>query len=109
MSTKKDTKRKSSSTMTPMVQMFGEELLTSVDNKEHTNIVLKHKDIILLYFSASWCPPCRKFTPILIDFYNNFCKSNNIEIVFISSDQDIPSFNEYFKKMPWCSLPATGE
>lgn len=28
-----------------------------------------------------------------------------MEIVFISSDRDIQSFNEYFGKMPWISLP----
>jgi len=29
-----------------------------------------------------------------------------VEIVFVSSDQDINSFKKYFAKMPWISLPA---
>jgi len=28
--------------------------------------------------------------------------------VYISSDSDVPSFNEYFGKMPWTSLPISG-
>ncbi len=28
-----------------------------------------NNDIIGIYFSAHWCPPCRGFTPILAKFY----------------------------------------
>jgi len=61
-----------------------------------------------LYFSAHWCPPCRGFTPELIKFYNEFKKTEkgkNFEIVFVSSDRDPGSFDEYFKDMPWLALP----
>jgi len=64
--------------------------------------------VVGLYFSAHWCPPCRGFTPKLIEFYNNFKqteKGENLEIVFISSDRDESSFVEYFDEMPWLALP----
>lgn len=48
------------------------------------------------------CPPCRSFSPKLIDFYNS-CK-DDLEIVFVSSDQDDKSFEPYFGKMPWVSM-----
>jgi nucleoredoxin len=94
--------------MTAMTEIFGEKLLISVDKEALTKEVMKDKDIVLLYFSASWCPPCKRFTPTLSDFYNKHCKGNRVEIVYISSDYDVPSFAEYYNKMPWCSLPPTG-
>jgi thiol-disulfide isomerase/thioredoxin len=27
------------------------------------------QELVLYYFSAHWCPPCRQFTPLLKDFY----------------------------------------
>ena len=38
---------------------------------------------VLFYFSAHWCPPCRNFTPTLIEFYNTLKNDGkNIELVF---------------------------
>lgn len=61
---------------------------------------------VLLYFSAHWCPPCRGFLPKLIDAYQEIKeKDNAIEVVFISSDRDQTSFDEFFAGMPWLALP----
>jgi len=57
-----------------------------------------------LYFSAHWCPPCRAFTPKLADFYRNGLQ-DRMEIVFVSSDRDEKSFQDYFGEMPWQALP----
>ncbi|CAN1852886.1 Probable nucleoredoxin 1 [Linum perenne] len=65
---------------------------------------------ILLYFSAHWCPPCRKFTPKLIESYHEIkAKGENFEVVFISSDHDQPSFDEYFSTMLWLAVPFNPE
>jgi len=57
-----------------------------------------------LYFSAHWCPPCRGFTPKLADFYKGGLK-DKMEIIFVSSDRDQQSFDEYSGEMPWLALP----
>ena len=58
-----------------------------------------------LYFSAHWCPPCRGFTPTLVQAYKEHLKAKNLEIIFVSSDRDQASFKEYFDEMPWLAIP----
>ena len=44
--------------------------LNKADGSSHeADAALAGKDVILIYFSAHWCPPCRTFTPVLKDFY----------------------------------------
>ena len=78
---------------------------------DHAGAVVDLKDItskrfIGLYFSAHWCPPCRGFTPVLAQFYNDVQASDPsaLEIIFLSSDQNDESFQSYFKDMPWKAL-----
>lgn len=60
-----------------------------------------------LYFSGSWCGPCRSFTPKLVDTYEEVASKGDFEVVFISSDRDEESFKDYFSKMPWLAIPFT--
>ncbi|MQL79582.1 hypothetical protein Taro_012007, partial [Colocasia esculenta] len=61
---------------------------------------------ILLYFSAHWCPPCRAFLPKLIETYEEIkAKDSAFEVIFISSDEDQSSFDDFFASMPWLALP----
>lgn len=58
-----------------------------------------------IYFSASWCGPCRKFTPVLVEAYNELVSKGDFEVVFASADEDEESFKAYFSKMPWLAIP----
>jgi len=90
-----------------------EELLATssrnylVNNKgEQFPINSLQKDVIGLYFSAHWCPPCKMFTPLLANVYNELrTKNASFEVVFLSSDRSEPEFTEYFATMPWLSVP----
>lgn len=100
----------SSISATNWESFFGPTLLTKNSSGESvsvgTNEHLANKASIMIYFSAHWCPPCRGFTPELVTFYNNLKSSGqNFECVFVSSDKDDASFNEYYHEMPWASLP----
>lgn len=61
--------------------------------------------LVFFYFSASWCPPCRGFTPQLADFYNKYKDAKNFEIIWISWDEEKDDYTGYFAKMPWTALP----
>lgn len=70
-----------------------------------------------LYFSASWCPPCRKFTPKLAAAYTAMMKKETggrggdggddppREIVFVSADRTRSEYEAYAASMPFPALP----
>lgn len=88
-----------------MDKLIENELLKQ-DHIITTNNIILNKKIIALYFSGNYCPPCKKFTPILKDVYLKIKeKNNNFEIIFISSDKSESEFKEYYNSMPWLALP----
>jgi nucleoredoxin len=75
-------------------------------DKEGNKVTLAGK-VHGLYFSAHWCPPCRGFTPKLAECYKKLkAAGKDFEIVFVSSDRDQASFDEYYGgEHPWAQLP----
>merc|ERR1712243_152859 len=39
---------------------------------ESTMASVQSAPVLAYYFSAHWCPPCRKFTPVLADLYKKW-------------------------------------
>jgi nucleoredoxin len=79
--------------------------LVSVDYSD-----LAEKKIYGLYFSAHWCGPCRKFTPKLVDYYNQVVKDHpEFEIIFVSSDKSADAMATYMREagMPWAAIEFT--
>jgi thiol-disulfide isomerase/thioredoxin len=62
------------------------------------------REFVLLYASASWCGPCRKFTPSLTQWYQSLGASKTVEVVFLSADHDEGSFRDYHTHMPWLAV-----
>lgn len=87
-----------------LVKLLGSEL-EGKDGMVSTEAALAGKKHIMLYFSAFWCPPCRALTAQLVPKYNASCKERELEMIFVSSDKDKASFDEYRGQMPWLAVP----
>ncbi|KAF7829531.1 putative nucleoredoxin 2 [Senna tora] len=62
--------------------------------------------IVGLLFAANWYPPCRNFTQMLVDIYEELRKSiSDFEIVYVSSDEDLDAFHSFYGHMPWLAIP----
>jgi len=86
--------------------LFGEKLINA-QGADVPVSTLSNKTVAV-YFSAYWCPPCRAFTPVLVEFYNKLKADNKpLEIVFVSGDENKPAMETYMKdmKMPWPAVP----
>lgn len=70
---------------------------------EKVSIDLKQKDHVLVYWSASWCGPCRQFTPRLVEFYKQNGGGEKFEIVLVGCDRTEEKMMHYafYQRMPW--------
>ena len=61
----------------------------------------------MIYFSAHWCPPCRKTTPALVRFYNETRREHpGFEFILVSDDHTPEAMAGYLRwaEMPWPAL-----
>jgi len=85
--------------------MLGPQLLTK-QGLQPTSQALGGASVVLLYFSAHWCPPCQRFTPMLASGFNALGPGQKtVQVVFVSGDRDEHSFQHYYGTMPWIALP----
>lgn len=67
-------------------ELFGEALLT--DKGKKADLSELNGKTIALYFSASWCPPCRAFSPLLVDLAKKLqSQGKPFVIVLVGCDQ----------------------
>ncbi|CAE7434388.1 nxn [Symbiodinium sp. CCMP2456] len=82
--------------MATLVQSYGLQLVDR-SGKDFDVQQLTASDVIALYFSAHWCPPCRGFTPLLKKF-NDTLQSlgeQSLRIIFVSSDNSEKEMWQY--------------
>lgn len=85
---------------------FGDTLVNAAGEKVDVSKLAGKK--VGIYFSAHWCPPCRAFTPVLVQFFNDLQKEGkDFALVFVSSDRDEKAMAGYMTemKMPWLAVP----
>lgn len=88
-------------------QKFTDFEMADIKGKAHklSEFVGNGKNIVLLDFWASWCPPCRRDMPNLVDTYKEF-KGKGFEIVGISLDSKKEAWEKGIKDLniTWTQL-----
>lgn len=89
-----------------MDALFGPELMRRDGSKLSTKTALETVSYVIAYFSASWCPPCQAFTPVLSEYWKRNHAAKNFAVVFLSMDRSEADQKSYMAKMEWnLSLP----
>lgn len=93
----------------PMQRLFTGKLLRYAGGKPQ-NVgpeALAGVKYYALYFSASWCGPCRAFTPDLVRAYRELKPAHpEFELIFISGDNSAGDMLAYMREdqMPWLAV-----
>jgi len=91
-----------------MSQLFAGKALKRKSGDNFTDDSAKSLEgkVVALYFSAHWCPPCRMFTPVLKDFYDELA-GEKFEVVFVSFDHAEDDQKKYLKEAhgDWLFIP----
>jgi nucleoredoxin len=86
-----------------MQSIIGDSFISK--DMEVTYADVEKAQVVGLYFTAGWCPPCKTFNPVLLEFYNDVnYPDKRFEVIQVSCDQDEIAFNEYFGGMPWVAI-----
>lgn len=91
-------------------EFFGKDLLTAKGKK--ADLADLNGKTIALYFSASWCPPCRAFTPRLVELAEKLqSEGKPFEIVLVGCDQTEQKALDYMKShsMPGYLIPPEAD
>jgi nucleoredoxin len=94
-------------TLSALEKVLHGPLLNCADGSISSGLLDSCTGILGLYFSASWCGPCKTFTPVLAQMYKNVQgrASGAFEIVFVSKDKTFAQYDSYASTMPWKAIP----
>jgi nucleoredoxin len=67
--------------------------------------------LTFVYFGASFCAPCRQFTPTLVRFYRDAGSSRAFNLIMVDEDADAAELKQYADAMhmPWPFAKLKGE
>lgn len=71
---------------------------------------LEQTQVFALYFGASWCPPCRAFSPGFVQYIKSVAAANpRLSVVLLSNDKVDAQLFGYMRaeNMPWPALPLS--
>ena len=85
-------------------------LLLDAGGKPYSDAHWGDKQFFVLYFGASWCPPCGKFAPEFVKFMKDFQpKHPELQVVFLNEDKQVADMLKDMtqENMPWPAVPPT--
>lgn len=89
--------------------LISEDSIVDGNNCRHSfNSKFGTTEYVGLYFSASWCKPCQEFKEHFQQWYKSFKLNHGesyFQVLFISSDESVESFNTNMQHVPWFALP----
>ena len=85
--------------------------LSDADGNKAPPQALTKAKRVLVYFSASWCPPCRAFTPLLVEWYKAHAEATTMPLLFVSCDRSATAMRQYMSDdhMPWWGVAFGSE
>ena len=89
-----------------LIDILGESYLDRNGASKYSDVFFPVQRFVGIYFGACWAAPCQEFDPMLVEFYNKVNQVNKqIEIIYVSSDEDASQFNAMLSKFPFLSIP----
>ena len=87
-------------------ELFGSDVVITKSGTTTATEALQGVKFYCIYFSMHHCPPCREFTPIFVDLYNEINADEKVfEVIFVSGDKTQEEYDQYYAEMPWLALP----
>lgn len=89
-----------------IVSLLGEKLRRPNGDMINTADALQGIEVLGLFFSAHWCPPCKSVLPVLCDRYTKMKEAGKkIEIIFVCTNDVEAHFEEFHSNMSFPALP----
>lgn len=76
--------------------------ITSME--DFKTVLLNNPGLVMLKFSASWCSPCKKVEPHVIEWFNKM--PNNIQTVIVDIDECIDVYGFLKTKKMLVGIPT---
>jgi nucleoredoxin len=89
-----------------LVELFGDKLLHkdadgAAPRSVPTAEAVAGYKYVAIYFSAHWCGPCVRTTPLLVEAYLAQEEIKDVQVIFCSLDKTEKDFDGYYASMPW--------
>ena len=91
------------STPPSLVELLRSSPLVHAKTHLQSSISSNDKRLILVYFSASWCPPCAKFSPLLSEFAGR--NSEDVIVIYCGMDRDESSLKSFVSAKNFLYIP----